>query len=46
MVFDCVPEENSLNLKFGDDIFELPSINLVFKHPKELMGDSVHARFW
>eukprot|EP01029_Cantina_marsupialis_P027394 TRINITY_DN76559_c0_g1_i1.p1 TRINITY_DN76559_c0_g1~~TRINITY_DN76559_c0_g1_i1.p1 ORF type:complete len:593 (-),score=79.18 TRINITY_DN76559_c0_g1_i1:866-2644(-) len=43
--FDCVPEENSLNLKFGDSIFELPSINLVFSHPKELLGDKVHARF-
>jgi len=43
--FDCVPEENSLNLKFGDALFELPSINLVFSHPQELLGDSVHARF-
>jgi len=43
--FDCVPEENSLNLKFGDVEFELPSVNLVFRHPKELMGEQVHARF-
>ncbi|TLX78134.1 mannose-6-phosphate isomerase [Labilibacter sediminis] len=43
--FDCVPEENSLNLKFGDSIFELPSINLVFQHPRELLGDAVHGRF-
>jgi len=43
--FDCVPEENSLNLKFGDDLFELPSINLVFRHPEELLGAPVHGRF-
>jgi len=43
--FDCVPEENSLNLKFGESLFELPSINLVFQHPRELLGDAVHGRF-
>lgn len=43
--FDCVPEENSLNLKFGNHLFEIPSINLVFRHPRELLGDPVHARF-
>ena len=43
--FNCVPEENSLLLKFGDDIIEIPSINAVFRHPRELMGDPVHARF-
>ncbi|MFV0483613.1 MAG: class I mannose-6-phosphate isomerase [Bacteroidales bacterium] len=43
--FDCVPEENSLNLKFGDTLFELPSINLVFNQAKNLLGDPVHARF-
>ncbi len=43
--FDCVPEENSLYLKYGDVQIEIPSINLVFRHPVELLGDSVHARF-
>ncbi|WP_165042738.1 class I mannose-6-phosphate isomerase [Dysgonomonas sp. ZJ709] len=43
--FDCVPEENSLFLGFGDVKFEIPSINLVFAYPKELLGDPVHARF-
>ncbi len=43
--FNCVPEENSLLLKFGEDIVEIPSINLVFRHPKELLGDPVHGRF-
>lgn len=43
--FNCVPEENSLLLKFGNDVIEIPSINLVFRHPRELMGDPVHGRF-
>ncbi len=43
--FNCVPEENSLLIKCGDDIIEIPSINLVFRHPKALLGDSVHSRF-
>ena len=43
--FNAVPEENSLLLKFGDDVIEIPSINLVFRHPRELMGDPVYARF-
>ncbi|MGL6119909.1 MAG: class I mannose-6-phosphate isomerase, partial [Fusobacteriaceae bacterium] len=43
--FDCVPEENSLKLKYGDIIIEIPSINLVFYKAKELLGDKVHARF-
>ena len=43
--FNCVPEENSILLKFGEDVIEIPSINLVFRHPKELLGEPVHARF-
>ncbi len=43
--FNCVPEENSLLLKFGNDVIEIPSINLVFRHPRELLGDPVHGRF-
>lgn len=43
--FNCVPEENSLYLRFGDSRFEMPSINLVFKHPRQLLGDPVHGRF-
>ncbi len=43
--FNCVPEENSLLLKFGEDVIEIPSVNLVFRHPAELLGDPVHARF-
>lgn len=43
--FDCVPEENSLLFKFGDVVFELPSINLVLKKPELLLGEKVNKRF-
>ncbi len=43
--FDCVPEENSLLLGFGEERIEVPAIDLVFAHPRELLGDAVHGRF-
>lgn len=43
--FDCVPEENSLLLKFGESTFEIPSINLVLKKPVELLGEKVYSKF-
>ncbi|MBN1132269.1 MAG: class I mannose-6-phosphate isomerase [Bacteroidales bacterium] len=43
--FNCIPEENSLLLGFGDTRFETPSINLVFFQSRKLLGDPVHARF-
>ena len=43
--FNCVPEENSLLLGFGDIRFEIPSLNVVFYQPGNLLGDAVHARF-
>jgi mannose-6-phosphate isomerase class I len=43
--FDCVPEENSLLLGFGSERVEIPSIDLVFSHPRELLGDAVYKRF-
>ena len=43
--FDCVPEEDSLLLGFGDKRVELPSINLVFAHPRELLGEYIYNRF-
>jgi len=43
--FDCVPEENSIVLGFGAHRVEIPAIDLVFLHPKELLGEAVHARF-
>lgn len=43
--FDCVPEENSLLLGLGNQRLEIPSINLLFTHPQQLLGDPIHARF-
>jgi len=43
--FDCVPEENSLLLRFNDILFETPGINLVFAQSRKLLGDAVQARF-
>jgi len=43
--FDCVPEENSLLLGFGDLRLEIPSLDLVFHQPRALLGEAVHARF-
>jgi mannose-6-phosphate isomerase class I len=43
--FDCVPEENSLLLGFGNTLFEIPSINLVLAHPQELLGDYIYKCF-
>ncbi len=43
--FNCVPEENSLYLGFGNINFELPSINVVFHDPVALLGAPVYGRF-
>ncbi|HFK2924021.1 TPA: class I mannose-6-phosphate isomerase [Aeromonas hydrophila] len=43
--FDCVPEENSLYLRFGEVRVEIPSQNLVLCQPSALLGERVHARF-
>lgn len=43
--FDCVPEENSIQYKFGDVITEFPSIDIVLQRGKLLLGDRAHGRF-
>jgi hypothetical protein len=44
--FDCVPEENSLLLEFADGTrVEIPSINVVFRQPRKLLGEPVYGRF-
>lgn len=43
--FDCVPEENSLLLRFGDVRIEIPSQDLVLLYPRPLLGEKVHSRF-
>lgn len=43
--FDCVPEENSIQYKFGDIIMEMPSIDIVLHEGRKLLGDRVQGRF-
>ena len=43
--FDCVPEENSLVLRFGAREFELPALTLVHEQPRSLLGEMVYQRF-
>lgn len=43
--FDCVPEENSLRFRYGDNIVETPTLTLVHEHPQELLGDNIVKRF-
>ncbi|HTN05744.1 class I mannose-6-phosphate isomerase [Agriterribacter sp.] len=43
--FDCVPEENSLLIRFDHMLFETPCINLVFFQPQSLLGVKVWEAF-
>jgi mannose-6-phosphate isomerase class I len=43
--FDCVPEENSMLLGFGERRVEIPAADLVFAHPQQLLGEAVYRRF-
>jgi mannose-6-phosphate isomerase class I len=43
--FDCVPEENSLLLGFGEVQIELPAIDLTFFQPRQLLGDFIYSQF-
>ncbi len=43
--FDCVPEENSLLLGFGNRRVEIPALDLVLFCPRELLGDSIYHAF-
>ncbi|MDX1700667.1 MAG: class I mannose-6-phosphate isomerase, partial [Melioribacteraceae bacterium] len=43
--FNCVPEENSLQFKINNTIFELPAIDLLLYDSEKLLGPGVHARF-
>jgi mannose-6-phosphate isomerase class I len=43
--FDCVPEENSLLVRVGERVVELPALDLVFLHPRRLLGERTFARF-
>ena len=39
--FNCVPEENSLALKFGSRVFEMPALALVHEYPQPLLGADI-----
>ncbi len=43
--FDGVPEENAVNVRFGNVVVKLPAIDVVLQKPVELLGNRVHARF-
>ena len=43
--FDCVPEENSLILRFGNREFELPALTLVHQQADELLGAHIIEQF-
>ena len=43
--FDGVPEENCINLRFGDDYVSLPMMDMVLTEPKNLLGAKNIARF-
>jgi len=43
--FNCVPEENSLALRFGSKVYELPSLALVHEHPEPLLGERIVRKF-
>jgi len=43
--FNCVPEENSLVLRFGARTFELPALTLVHEQPQGLLGAEVVRQF-
>lgn len=43
--FNCVPEENSLALRFGSHVFEMPALTLVHEQPDALLGSRIVNQF-
>jgi mannose-6-phosphate isomerase class I len=43
--FDCVPEENHINLGFGSRRFRMPAITLVHEQPLALLGEAIYQKF-
>lgn len=43
--FDCVPEENSLLLDFGEMRLEIPALDLIFHQPHQVLGEAVFGLF-
>lgn len=40
--FDCVPEENSLFLNYGDIRIEIPSVDMIFQQPEQVLGKDIY----
>ena len=40
-----MPEENSILLSFGNEVMEIPSLNIVFFQPENLLGKAVYKSF-
>ena len=43
--FDCVPEENSLFLGFGERSIEVPALDLVLLYPESVLGRVIFNEF-
>lgn len=43
--FDGVPEENSINMKFGEVTVKLPAMDVTLYRPCELLGRRVYGRY-
>lgn len=43
--FDGVPEENCVNMQFGDITVKTPAMNVTLYCPKELLGERVYGRY-
>jgi mannose-6-phosphate isomerase class I len=43
--FNCVPEENTLALRFGARVYHLPALMLVHEYPEALLGGRIVSRF-
>jgi len=42
---DGIPEENCINLGFSGETIKIPTYNVVFSKPHELLGEKVHGRY-
>ncbi len=43
--FDGVPEENAINLSYGDIVLKFPTTDVTLFRPRELLGERVHGRY-
>lgn len=43
--FDCVPEENSMLLGFGDRRVEIPALDLIFMQTRAVLGEAIESAF-